>query len=873
MVVARLLYGREEDDILPLPGWLGDGDTSLLGEDHDYKRKQGMLNKKVSSLQVVLGEQPLLESLGEVVQIQRDLDQQHHEGDDGMPADLPPWFVARDEPSAASLRLHEELLDFAAFMHPTTAEEAVARNWVYSIEAVARMLWPQCEVYIFGSRATGLCLPCAEVDVAVARVEGLRPTTALKMLAERMLQKGELSRLKLIQSASVPVLKVQQKSTGVWADIVINRVDGLEVSAFVREQMQLFPALAPLVLFLKLFLLQRKLNDASAGGIGSYILVCLVTSFLQRHPSARSARAHSTTSLGNLLLDFLRHYGQEFRYGTTGISVANGGCLFDRAARGWAGPVRTGQVTLSLESPTDSTVDVGASVVKMGVVRAAFYHGYQALGALFLERRAGHNTTGQSLLCPHLVRRGHPLVSRRYQLLEEQPPPFLEPLLVVGDANGELGAVTEDEDEQALSKRRRLNGGDASSGGEEEMVVLCPDNAEGQDPMAAVLDVLVAEAEGGEVLDVLVEEGDAEAEARAEEELQLALAQEDAEEAAAALLAIAAGDPLELEAEKSNEPKATSTREESQTEHLAAEPSVDVNVREDDNEEDDEVRDVPMTFQDDIPDRPALETVNLPLVASDEPVTTLLELVQMLEVPGAQSARSAPDPRKDTSEEPATVLEVAQMSEDVGAQSARCVLDPRKKASKKPTAALMELAQTPEDSETQPAQAKPAHGKDAGEEVATFSELAQMLEEDPDAVTVDVSVADANPDVSTEPIEQTITTDANLTDTLEAEPLHDSTADVDDIDDPDGDLAVELLRRALQQQPQQDEQQKQQQTINLELHRANAAEPQAVTASGTAEAMAAAAAAAATRFSHRQRHHDRRSATGTCPQFSAWGGQ
>lgn len=752
MVVARLLYGQEEDDTLPLPGWLGDGDAALLGEDHDHSRKQALLPKKISSFQIVSGEQPLLESLGEVLQIQRDLDDGHNEGDDGMLADLPPWFVARDQPSAASLRLHEELLDFAAFMHPTTAEEAVVRNWVYSIEAAARTIWPQCEVYVFGSRATGLCLPCAEIDVAVARIEGLRPTTALKMLAERMLQKGELSRLELIQSANVPLLKVQQKNTGVWADIVVNRVDGLEVSAFIREQMHLFPALRPLVLFLKLFLLQRKLNDASVGGMGSYILVCLVTSFLQRHPSARSAKAHSTTSLGNLLLDFLRHFGREFRYGTTGISVANGGCLFDRAARGWTGSTRTGQVTLSLESPTDSSTDIGASVLNMGIVRAAFNHGYLALGALLLERRAG-----QSLLCPHLVRRGHPLVSRRYQLLEEQPPPFLEPLLVVGDANGELGADTEGEDEQAPSKRRRLNGGHAISGGEEEMVVLCPaedaspresnSNSEGQDPMAAVLDVLVAEAEGGEILDVLLEEGDVEADARAEAELQLALAKEDAEEAAAALLAIAAGDPFE--------PEATSTREELPSGPLGAAPSVEPTLHADDNEEDDEVRDVLIRdAQEDIPDQPALATANLPLVASEEPVTTLLELVQMLEDPGAQSARFVPDPRKE-SDEPATILELAaNVPEDPGAKSARCVPDPRKEAIKKPVATSIELVQRPEDSDAQSARAKPVHGKDAVEEVATFMELANMLEEDPDVDTAVVSAADANPGVSTKTIKQ-----------------------------------------------------------------------------------------------------------------------
>lgn len=47
------------------------------------------------------------------------------------------------------------------------------------------------------------------------------------------------------------------------------------------------------------------------GGLGSYLLVCVVLSFLQLHPSAQFARAHSVSTLGKLLLDFFRYYGQD----------------------------------------------------------------------------------------------------------------------------------------------------------------------------------------------------------------------------------------------------------------------------------------------------------------------------------------------------------------------------------------------------------------------------------------------------------------------------------------------------------------------------------------------------------------------------------
>lgn len=44
---------------------------------------------------------------------------------------------------------------------------------------------------------------------------------------------------------------------------------------------------------------------------------------------------------------------QEFRYGSMGISVLAGGCLFDREKRGFTTRTRSGQATLCLESPAD----------------------------------------------------------------------------------------------------------------------------------------------------------------------------------------------------------------------------------------------------------------------------------------------------------------------------------------------------------------------------------------------------------------------------------------------------------------------------------------------------------------------------------------
>ena len=83
----------------------------------------------------------------------------------------PPWLVFRDAPWESSLRVHEELIDFAGFMRPTVIEVAMRDAWVHSIADAAGSLWPMVQVHIFGSTSTSLNLPTADIDVAIVRLD------------------------------------------------------------------------------------------------------------------------------------------------------------------------------------------------------------------------------------------------------------------------------------------------------------------------------------------------------------------------------------------------------------------------------------------------------------------------------------------------------------------------------------------------------------------------------------------------------------------------------------------------------------------------------------------------------------------------------
>ena len=64
-------------------------------------------------------------------------------------------------------------------------------------------------------------------------------------------------------------------------DISINQMNGISAGTMINRFIEEVPALRPLVLVIKSFLNQRSMNEVFSGGLGSYSIVCLATSFLQ----------------------------------------------------------------------------------------------------------------------------------------------------------------------------------------------------------------------------------------------------------------------------------------------------------------------------------------------------------------------------------------------------------------------------------------------------------------------------------------------------------------------------------------------------------------------------------------------------------------
>lgn len=184
----------------------------------------------------------------------------------------------------------------------------------------------------------------------------------LRTLERALLDRNiaEPSSIKVLDKASVPIVKLTDKESEIKVDISFNMNNGVKSAELINSYKRQYPVLEKLVMVLKQFLLQRDLNEVFTGGISSYSLILMTISFLQVSiivvanmftgitfiivtTSSRNQLPLSNqdfdllqlhprkdihcpnTNLGVLLIEFLELYGRKFNYVKTGIRIKDGG--------------------------------------------------------------------------------------------------------------------------------------------------------------------------------------------------------------------------------------------------------------------------------------------------------------------------------------------------------------------------------------------------------------------------------------------------------------------------------------------------------------------------------------------------------------------
>eukprot|EP00124_Ichthyophonus_hoferi_P002469 Ihof_evm9s169 gene=Ihof_evmTU9s169 len=304
-----------------------------------------------------------------------------------------PW-VARKYSDIGIIALHQEILDYMAYMRPTPEEESMRQDLIDRITSITKKEWPRSKLDVFGSYRTCLYTPSSDIDVVLF---GDWPRVPLRTLANK-LRSADMAddEMRVIENARVPIIKFKDVLTGIDVDIAFNQPSGPSAADIIEGYIEEYPCLLPLVLVLKQFLAQRKLNEPFTGGIGSYSLVVMVVSFLQLHPRISNQAATANMNLGVLLMEFFEVYGRIFEYNYLGISILNRGSFFYKADRRW-NDIRNPE-KISLEDPQRTDNDISGGSFSMHKIKKAFQHAYDILQQSLLDPDFSQSPTALSAI-------------------------------------------------------------------------------------------------------------------------------------------------------------------------------------------------------------------------------------------------------------------------------------------------------------------------------------------------------------------------------------------------------------------------------------------------------------------------------------------
>ncbi|CAG8192581.1 unnamed protein product [Penicillium olsonii] len=280
-----------------------------------------------------------------------------------------PWFESTPPSLHIGSQLHDEILSFYNWAKPQEFENIVRKDLVERLNTVFKNRYPGVEIHAFGSFASGLYLPTADIDLVLLSNSFRR--TGVRNFGER---KGQIyafsgflkgtniavpNSIECIAHARVPILKFIDKLTGLRVDMSFDNNSGLIANETFQQWKAQFPSMPIILSVIKQFLLIRGLNEVPTGGLGGFSITCLVTSLLQHMP-----QGNLKPNLGSILMDFFDFYGKYFQYDRVAIRMNPPG-FFNKIYFGSAD-------RLTIEDPNNPDNDISGGTREINLILRTF---------------------------------------------------------------------------------------------------------------------------------------------------------------------------------------------------------------------------------------------------------------------------------------------------------------------------------------------------------------------------------------------------------------------------------------------------------------------------------------------------------------------
>ncbi|ELP84643.1 PAP-associated domain containing protein, putative [Entamoeba invadens IP1] len=276
--------------------------------------------------------------------------------------EVPKWL----EYEGGDITLDDEFDILYHYVEPNPIEYEIRR---YVLEKYTRVIEndkkSEIKVVPFGSTQSKLFLPSSDIDFTVV-TKGGKTNMVLNSVA-RILSLYTMEDEKRALRATVPVIKLTDRETGIVLDISHNNESGVDTVRWMEKEMKSNALIRPLLFIIKTVLSSYELNLPALGGLGTYSLFMMVFCFFREKGSDLKDKRG-----GAILLRFLKYYATEFDSRKFGLSVTGN---FSREERHWDASLQN----LSIEDPCDTSNDVSISSYKWPYIKFIFKMSYAAL--------------------------------------------------------------------------------------------------------------------------------------------------------------------------------------------------------------------------------------------------------------------------------------------------------------------------------------------------------------------------------------------------------------------------------------------------------------------------------------------------------------
>ncbi|XP_029295582.1 poly(A) RNA polymerase GLD2 [Cottoperca gobio] len=307
-------------------------------------------------------------------------------------------IYAKDKLSCQMVELFEECQQQDSDLARKELCRTRLQKDIQSVFGVARL-------YLTGSSMNGLGCRSSDADMCLV-IKGNKkpdPIHVLSVLQRLFKSLPYVERTHLIR-AKVPILRFKEKGSDLEFDLNINNTVGIRNTFLLRSYAYADLRIRPMILVVKKWARHNRINDASKGTLSSYTLVLMVLHYLQtlKEPVLPSLqrdypdyfypfmdidmvpegpkhippyRSRNESSLGELLLGFLKYYATDFRWDRQVISVREAKALPKNNSQTWRNKF------ICVEEPFERN-NVARAVhekMKFDAIKAEFAESYRIL--------------------------------------------------------------------------------------------------------------------------------------------------------------------------------------------------------------------------------------------------------------------------------------------------------------------------------------------------------------------------------------------------------------------------------------------------------------------------------------------------------------